>query len=68
MPPARREYVGIKSTGFFVNKSTKNHPLVKRTIKYVLFNSCSYKNSCFSELAYNSSVPVLNLKKCSPRF
>ena len=53
---------------FLLTNRQKNHPLVKRTIKYVLFNSCSYKNSCFSELAYNSSVPVLKLKRCSPRF
>ena len=25
----------------------------------MFFHGCSYKNSCFSELVYNSSVPVL---------
>ena len=29
MSPARREYVGIKPTGFFVNKSTKKPPIGK---------------------------------------
>ena len=32
--------------------------MVKWTPEYV-FYKCSYKNSCFSELVYNSSVLVL---------
>ena len=44
--------------------------------KYELLNmilhSCGYKNSCFSELVYNSSVlvlmDVLQLQRCSQRY
>ena len=31
----------------------------------MFFNSCSYKNSCFSELAYDPSVHVLQFQRCS---
>ena len=37
----------------------KKHPLVEWTSKCFFFHMCSYKNSSFGELAYNSSILVL---------
>ena len=36
----------------------KNYPLVNELLN-MFFHRCSYKNSCFSELVYDSSVLVL---------
>ena len=56
---------------FFVNKLTKNM-LKKYELLNMILHSCGYKNSCFSELVYNSSVlvlmDVLQLQRCSQRY
>ena len=46
------------TNNFSVNKLTKKKAKKIWTAKHV-FHGCSYKNSCFSELVYNSSIPVL---------
>ena len=47
---------GTKPIKPFCQQIDKKYPLVKLTM---FFHRWSYKNSCFSELAYNSSVLVL---------
>ena len=44
---------------FYVDKLTKKLPIVKMNCWTCFFHKCSYKNSCFNELVYDSSVLVL---------
>ena len=53
-----RAFHGVELTTF-LQQIAKKKQLKKYELLNMFFHMCSYKNSCFSELVYNSSVLVL---------